>query len=672
MSTRSITGKKSVPPFAPALSPLEHMIRALDDEMDAVQRLGRANTVPVAEGTRVSSDAESTVYSFTIDRSLRVRDGARAYCVLDDHQTAGVVTSARGGTLVLSVPLDLGPVIRMGRLALDDAVILMHLQNRLRELRRLRRTPPLAAVDRLLGRAPIATGFVTPPSPLLLPGREVLPEQQQAVGMGLGSDTLYIWGPAGTGKSTTVADLIVALMRGESVLLVAPTNAAVDCALLKLLRQLGTSSGIEPGAILRLGPIVDDELRSGYGDQVALNAVVLRRRQELEEQLAPLDVEIGELAAEQTLLEAILGRPEFGVSVSPDSARDALRAMLDEVAARLGELRKAADELRGRVGLVRSDALAGCRVLATTVHRTFLPNQFDRDFDTVIIDEAGAVMLPMAVCAAARARTRIILAGDFRQLSAPVEAGTVGARQWLSRDVFTLAGIPQLVNQGRMPAHVVMLRRQFRMAPGISWLVNEPIYGGALVDDASVASRPRGPLGHKALIYVDTSFLRPRAVLRESGTRTNGIHAFVVRAMVKALAQSASCQRLRGSVAVVTPFRGQVEVLRRQLAPLVTDDAIEVATVHRFQGDERRIIIADLCDAAGVPLSRFMQARRLEDDAAKLLNVMLTRAQEHIVLVAPFEYLLQHAPADGLLRQILLRFRTCGRQVDLKELLDAA
>lgn len=648
------------------------MIRALDDEMDAVQRLGRANIVPVAEGTRVSCDAESTAYRFTIDRSLRLRVGARAYCTLDDRQITAVVSSARDGALVLSVPLDLGPVIRTGRLAFDDAAILMHLQNRLLELRRLGRTPELAAVDRLLGRAPLATGFVTPPSPPLLPGRQVLPEQQRAVGMGLGSDTLYIWGPAGTGKSTTVADLIAALMRGESVLLVAPTNAAVDGALLKLMRRLGTSSVIEPGEILRLGPIVDDELRSGYGDQVSLDAVVLRRRQELEQQLVPLDVEIGELAAEHTLLKALLDRPEFGDPASPDPARDALQAMLDDVAARLGQLRAAAEQIRGRMALIKTEALAGCRVLATTVHRTFLPNQFDRHFDTVIIDEAGAVMLPMAVCAASRARKRIICAGDFRQLSAPVEAGTMRARQWLSRDVFTLAGIPQLVDQGRMPAHVVMLRRQFRMAPGISWLVNRPVYGGALVDDASVASRPRGPLGHNALIYVDTSFLRPRAVLRESGTRTNGMHAFVLRAMVKALVQSAPCQQLPRSVAVVTPFRGQVEVLRRQLAPLVTDGAIEVATVHRFQGDERSIIIADLCDAAGVPLSRFMQARSLEEEAAKLLNVMLTRAQQHVVLVAPFEYLLQHAPADGLLHQFLTRFRQRGRAVDLRELLDAA
>lgn len=672
MSTRSITGKKSVPAFAPPVSPLEHMIRALDDEMDAVRRRSRANIITLMDGVRISSDAESTVYRFTIEGSLSLRDDARALCTLDDQHTAGVVLSARDGVLLLSVPLDLGPVIRSARLALDNAWLLAHLQHRLRELRKLGRAPALAAVDRLLRRAPVASGFVTPPSPPHLPGRQVLQEQQQAVGMALGSDTLYIWGPAGTGKSTTVADLIAALMRGESVLLVAPTNAAVDCALLKLLRRLGGSSVIERGEVLRLGPIVDDELRSGYGEQISLDTVLLRRRQEMEEQLARLDAEIGELGAEHTLLEATLGRPGFGPSASPDSERDALRATLDGVVSRLSDRRTAAAELRGAIECVRTDVLARCRVLATTVHRTFLPNQFDRDFDAVIIDEAGAVMLPMAVCAASRARKRIICAGDFRQLSAPVEAKTAAARRWLARDVFTLAGIPQLVEQGRTPAHLIMLTRQFRMAPGISWLVNGPVYGGSLIDDASVASRPRGPLGRNSLIYVDTSFLRPRAVRHASGTRTNAMHAFVLRAMVKALTRNASGQRLHGSVAVITPFRGQVEVLRRQLAPLVADDAIEVATVHRFQGDERGIIIADLCDAAGEPLSHFMQARSLDDEAAKLLNVMFTRAKQHIVLVAPFEYLLQHAPADGLLRQFLTRFRQRGRAVDLRELLDAA
>lgn len=501
----------------------------------------------------------------------------------------------------------------------------------------------------------------------------MLSDQQMAVGTALGSDTLYLWGPAGTGKSTTVADIVAALEPTDTVLIVASTNDAVDSVLLKILDRLPDDALLRDGRVLRFGPVVNDELRARYGQQIDFDVVTARRREEIGTLISELDERIAFLEFERLALAGALRRAAIGTTDALDAAlRPTMRLRLRVACLEISSLRTEADAMRRRLDTVDDDVMARCRVMATTVHRAYLPGQIRRDFDTVIIDEAAAVMAPMAIAAEARARRRIICAGDFRQLGAPVQARTIAARRWLGRDVFGLADIPRLIRQRLSPPHLVTLHVQFRMSPDIAWLVNEPVYCGQLVNDPSVEARTRGPLGDSALIYVDTSRLQSRTVRRESGTRTNAIHALVVSSLIESIVRKDGAlgrTNARDPMAVISPYRGQIDLIRRELSRVAGAEDVEVATVHRFQGGEREIVIAELSDSVGAELGHFMRARNLEDESARLLNVMLTRAKRHIVLVANFDYLLRAAPHDGLLREFLLRFRERGRRVDVKRLL---
>ncbi len=647
------------------------MVQAVDDEIEAVREKSRANLVTVCDGRRVANGDEFTVYRFAVRRGLVLRDDTRAECELDGETLDGVVLSARDGELLLSVPRDLGPGVRSGQLVLDNLWLLAALKARLYQLASLSGTARLAAADRLLGRAPIRSGYITPPPPPPVPGRRVLEEQQRAVGCAQGSDTLFLWGPAGTGKSTTIADITAALVESDSILVVAPTNEAVDGALLKIAERMVDRPELERGHVLRFGPMVNDQLRSRFGPLVSFDAVVARRRRELGHRSAELQGEIALLAAEQDQLERILRRPEIGTHAALDcSARSATRLRLSALQAQAEHFRAELEVVRSGMETVATDVMKQCRIIATTVHRAYLPRQVDRDFDTVIIDEAGACMPAMAIAAAARAGHRVICAGDFRQLGAPVHAKTWAARRWLGTDVFTIAGIPKALQRGESPAHLVTLRWQFRMSPDIAWLVNEPVYGGLLLDDVTVRTRPRGPLGRRGLIYVDTSRLAPRTVMRESGTRTNAMHAWLVRVLVEKLAAKGLLEGgVRDPLAIVTPYRGQMELIARHLARVTALHGVEAVTAHRMQGGERDVIIADFTDSVGATLGHFMTARWLDEESAKLMNVMFTRARLHLVVVANFDHLLASAPADGLLRQFLLRLRQRGRSVDPRTLL---
>ncbi len=81
--------------------------------------------------------------------------------------------------------------------------------------------------------------------------------QRQAIARALGSQLLYLIGPPGTGKTVTLAAIVLlALLQGKSVLVAAHTNIALDNAfvrLVDLVHSLGEHWRIEQGQIIRYG-----------------------------------------------------------------------------------------------------------------------------------------------------------------------------------------------------------------------------------------------------------------------------------------------------------------------------------------------------------------------------------------------------------------------------------
>ena len=103
----------------------------------------------------------------------------------------------------------------------------------------------------------------------------------QAVRRFLGSDTTFIWGPPGTGKTWTLARVVEAHYRaGRSVLLVSNTNVAVDAALEQVAERLRDEPGFVRGLVIRHGPVVSDSLRHRFGAQVTPEEVAARLRWE--------------------------------------------------------------------------------------------------------------------------------------------------------------------------------------------------------------------------------------------------------------------------------------------------------------------------------------------------------------------------------------------------------
>jgi hypothetical protein len=323
-------------------------------------------------------------------------------------------------------------------------------------------------------------------------------------------------------------------------------------------------------------------------------------------------------------------------------------------------------------GGLRAMVRATTRVTASTVAGA-VPERLARDgFDTVVVDEAGMVDLASAFAVATLAQRRLVIAGDFRQLPAIVKADPTRLRgpdrsawlTWYARDMFTAAGMTTETGQLTGDPRLVALREQYRMRPAICDLVNvvayrdEPLRTGR-ADTSRVAPSPllSGPL-----VLIDTS---GRVIAQPRGRNVNPVHAAAIRELVRGLQYDTVLPARRGQgsdptavVGVIAPYRDQVKALDRQLTERLGNGYEGlVDTVHRFQGSQRPVILLDTVAGGSDTLGWFYQGTGTASQTCRLLNVALSRAQDHLVVVADLDAFDRLAPVGSEVQVMMNHLR---------------
>lgn len=618
-------------PHGPVRARLVAMQAALLVEVDELRENGAQHGRDCHGGVRRSASGSRWTYAFSDVPGARLMDDLpiRLLLPLGEGEVDGDVVSHHDGELVVGVGRDLGPAIDHAVLVTDASFLLERLATRLAIALEEDDALDLDAVARVLGLTRPTSGTAPVPDDVAAALNE---EQCAAVSLALGSDLTYVWGPPGTGKTTTVAHLVAAHYRaGRSVLVVSNTNAAVDTAVGRIAELLEGDPGFDVGEVLRHRAIVDDDLRERYGARLDAAAVLGRVS-------API-------VAERLRLDAELS---------------ALDTALDDASAAARTLRDRAEELDRQLGRDEGDLLAEARVVAATVYQTWLGGLPERTFDVVVVDEASMVMLPMTAYVVGLGASAVV-AGDFRQLSAIVTTRDDEARRWLATDAFTAGGIPAALADGDAPPYLAALRTQYRMRPAIAELVtalyypDNPLRTGRAERQRSTA---RALPTEVPLVYVDTGPLGAWAGYWGRGSRFNPLHALVVAEVAEALAPApdvlAAAAAEDSSLGVVTPYAAQ----ERLVAALLTDRHGLAArgwssTVHRFQGNEKDAIVVDLTDASGVGPGPGTRAAGRDEAESRLLNVAISRARDCLVVVADFGYLRRRTPRTAIVRALL-------------------
>ncbi|KQW52066.1 MULTISPECIES: DEAD/DEAH box helicase [unclassified Roseateles] len=422
------------------------------------------------------------------------------------------------------------------------------------------------------------------------PFRWLRTAQREALAL-VGHSSAFLWGPPGTGKTTTLGVLLAEYLdtRPDArVLLLSTTNHAVDLATLAVDKALqkGRREQHRP-CVQRLGTRFDAAAYAGR------------------EHLIP---------TEDADLIARLARAE---SQRP-SARDAnaLKAWADRVAALRDELRAASLKVLRRCRLA---AMTTTRAAFTLKSLRELSADDEPPFDLVVFDEASQVSLAHALVLMPLGHARLF-AGDPQQLSPVLRSEDRGARRWLGRSAF-----------GEMPrkgASVALLDEQSRMAAPIGDLVSQLFYDGALrvatdttADWQAARRRALGAIGPDEHVQVHR--------MQHDGGWSAQARGPVRRESAEAIAELIAGSLTSGAwrpdeLIVLTPFRAQRALIRRCLQARGLPDSLRVSTVHRAQGSEAPVVLFDPADGAQL----FLQG----EEAQRLLNVALSRAQAKLVV----------------------------------------
>ncbi|MCU0702773.1 MAG: AAA domain-containing protein [Fimbriiglobus sp.] len=478
----------------------------------------------------------------------------------------------------------------------DDATYRLDLSpdevSRLRQQEALRRAAT-ATSDRLAELRDVLLGDREPSFDPLpdLEIRTLNDSQAEAVRFALAAkDVAVIHGPPGTGKTTTIVELIrQAVARGERVLATAASNHAVDNLLEKLLAagempvRIGHPARVDPTLRDRtLDLLVQKHADARQGRKLAKEAHALFRQADKWTKEKP---QPGEKAALRREARSMLADARKFEAVAAERILDDARIVC------------------GTLTGLTSDVLGS------------------RRYHLAVIDEAGQATEPASWLPVLRAE-KLVLAGDHRQLPATV-VSPEAAEQGLS---ISLMERVTEHSEGRVSR---LLTIQYRMHADIMGFSNTEFYGGALAADASVIGHrlcdlpgvTASPATDRPVRFIDTAgagFDEERE--EDSGSRHNPGEAERVVMVVRGWLAAGVPANVIG---VITPYRAQVRKLRERLADV---PMVEVDSVDGFQGREK--------EAIAISLVRSNPEGRIGFLAdARRTNVALTRARRAVVMV---------------------------------------
>ena len=418
-------------------------------------------------------------------------------------------------------------------------------------------------------------------------GDRLNPSQREAIKGCLSVELLgIIHGPPGTGKTTTLVQLIKSLTSKEKKILVAaPSNNAVD-----LLAHQLSAQGL---SVLRVGNV------TRIGDNIAHLCLDEKVRMHKDWQ----HIKQVKIEAEAAKNEAKKYKRKFG----PQQKKDRIAFQREA-----RELRKWAKELEQRlVDHIIEESVVICTTLIGCAH----PSIADWRYDTVVIDEGSQALEAETWTAMVKGR-RSIIAGDHLQLPPTVKSGKADSLG-LSKTI--LDKMSDRLDQS------YLLDTQYRMHKDILSFSNDQFYQGRLKTPDFVVDRH---LAHddEIVTFIDTSgcgFEEERSLHHKSLSNIGEYN--ILREHILSIPHLLTPEV---SIGVISPYARQVTKIREEISKddvLKTLD-IRVNSIDGFQGQERDVIYISLVRSNDEGEIGFLKDYRR-------LNVALTRARYKLVII---------------------------------------
>lgn len=435
------------------------------------------------------------------------------------------------------------------------------------------------------------------------------PTQLNAYRAALGKDITFIWGPPGTGKSFTLAAIIQSLYKqsNERTVVCCVSNVAVDQLVNKVVDILEKEGEhIPAGNYYRAGHTTDERIIAT--DFLFPNDDVTSR----------LRSDIKHIQDELARYKKWVGKP---------SARE--KEQIVQLKAELKDLRESLKDHTDH--LVQSS-----KVVFTTISNFVVSEKLSAGkFDNLIVDEASMLAMPNLIAIAAKITKRIILVGDFQQLS-PI---ALVPDKFLRTNVFALCGIT-MEDRDHPALHQLLMQR--RSHKDIVKIINERFYAQKLrahveQTDACVDDGP-----YPGRVVTVKNVVDGEVRYTRGGTRQNKKSA---EAIIEMLDEYSHCKDRKYSIGIISPYKGQVSLIRALMMTRgYSEDflhRIKVGTVHTFQGSECDIIICDFVDSRNSTKKTGGAIGKIYggSEGEQLLNVAVSRPRHKLIGVGDIDFL---------------------------------
>ncbi len=465
--------------------------------------------------------------------------------------------------------------------------------------------------------------------PKFLPEREITFEnknlnysQKKATKRALSAQNIFlIHGPPGTGKTTTLVEIIEQLAKEKNKILVsAESNVAVDNILEALIKR-----GKD---VIRIGhpARISVTLRKYCLDYLVQNLKEYKQIEKLRKQIEKIKENQKDfLFPSKKQKRGLSDREIKKLAKKGKTKRKILKENIKSMAQWL-EFQEVIDYLRQRIKILEKTAinkiLKKAQIICTTNSTAGSELLENERFDVAVIDEATQTLEPCCLIPILLSK-KVIMAGDHKQLP-PTVLSPLAKKKGLEFSLFER----MIILYGDKIKE--MLNIQYRMADKIMEFPAQKFYQGKLKSADFVANQKMEKIEtqnpffneildpEKNIVFLDTRGKFKEKTKGESKSKENLGEAKIIKELVEILLKNISPQK----IGIISPYEAQIDLLKG----LLNVENLEIKTVDGFQGREKGIIFLSL-----VRSNEKGELGFLED--LRRLNVSLTRAKKKLIIV---------------------------------------
>lgn len=562
--------------------------RAINSEISYLKNTG-GKRQKIIDGIRIEYKNGIYAYTFESDDELTYPEGTQINIWQSDTSISGYIIGCEGFTVIIACSINLGKYVPVLVFSAEPWRLLSALNERL---------------DSIADNSSNIVKYLICDGKDLIDYKncEITTGQQAAVQMSKRQPITFVWGPPGTGKTQTLAKMVLDhIEQGNRVLMLSYSNVSVDGA---IMRVHAMNPNAKPGTLVRYGYARNKELLKHHS--LISYYLAIHKHPNLQKEY-------------QKLVEEL---------------KNTSRASQKYI-----DIKRRLAQIKNILSYEEKNIVKNADFVATTVSKSIVDSTiYESEFDVVIFDEASMAYVPQIVFAAGIAKKHFVCMGDFRQLPPIVQSNGTSL---LNTDIFQHCGITYAIDNKINHKWLCMLDVQYRMHPCIAEFVNINMYDGLLHSSKDMENKYREiieqkPINGYAIAFADLSGMMSVCSKTKDNSRVNILSALISFSLALEAAKNYE-------VGIITPYRSQSRLFHSMARDVAESNPelkpIVCSTVHQFQGSEKDIIVYDCVDCYRMPYPGMLLTSAENNYANRLYNVALTRSKGKFIGVANIAYM---------------------------------